>query len=66
METLLFVLIALLSGAICAVAGFWFYRTAQERKRNIGRLQLAPEIAQRPVRNAAWDRAVRNARNRNW
>ena len=66
METLLLFLIVLLSGAVCAVAGFWFYRAAQERKQNMGQPQIAPEIARRPVRNAAWDRAVRNARNRNW
>jgi uncharacterized membrane protein len=65
-DTLLLVLIVLLSGVICALAGYWFYRAAQERKRNAGGPQIAPEIARRPVRNVAWDRAVRNARNRNW
>jgi hypothetical protein len=66
METLLLFLIVLLAGAICAFAGFWFYRAAKGRKQNIGRPQIAPEIARRPIRNDAWDRAVRAARNRNW
>jgi hypothetical protein len=66
MEIPLLFLIVLLSGAICAFAGYWFYRAAKERKQNIGRPKIAPEIARRPIRNDAWDRAVRAARNRNW
>ena len=65
METLLLVLIVLLSGAICAFAGYWFYRAAQERKQHVRPPQIAPEIARRSIRNHAGDRAVRAARNRN-
>jgi hypothetical protein len=64
MESLLIYLIVLLSVAVCALAGFWFYRTARERKQNLMPL-IAPEIGRRAVRNVAWDRAVRAARNRN-
>jgi flagellar basal body-associated protein FliL len=66
METLLLVLIVLLSVTTCALAAYWLYRTAQERKQHAGSPQLAPQIARRPIRNDAWDRAVRAARNRNW
>ncbi len=66
METLLLVLIALLTAVICALAGYWFYRAAQERKLNSEGAQTAPEMSHRPVRNAAWDRAVRNARNNSY
>jgi hypothetical protein len=66
MGALLIFLIVVLSGVICALAGFWFYRATQERKQNIGPRQIAPDIARRPIRNDAWDRAVRAARNRNW
>jgi hypothetical protein len=62
MGALLIFLIVVLSGVICALAGFWFYRATQEHKQNIG----PPQIARRPIRNDAWDRAVRAARNRNW
>jgi hypothetical protein len=65
-KVLLIFLIALLSVAICAFAGFWFYRAARERRQNITPLPLAPELAHRTARNYAWDRAVRAARNRNW
>ncbi|MDP1909148.1 MAG: hypothetical protein Q8K85_12670 [Hyphomicrobium sp.] len=62
MQTLLIYVIVLLSAVICAVAGLWFYSAARERRQNI-----APTpVAYRPVRNEAWDRAVRAARNRNW
>ncbi len=63
MEVLLIYLIVLLSVAICAFAGFWFYRTARERKQNDMPL-IASEMGHRAVRNIAWDRAVRAARNR--
>ena len=66
METLLLVLIVLLSVATCALAGYWLYRSAQERKQHAGSPQLAPQIVRRSARNHAWDRAVRSARNRNW
>ncbi len=61
MEALLIFLIVLLSGAICAFAGFWFYRAVRERKQN-----AMPQIARSPARNDEWDRAVRASRNRNW
>lgn len=62
MQTVLIYLIVLLSAAICAVAGIWFYNAARGRKQDIA----ASQITLRPVRNEAWDRAVRAARNRNW
>jgi hypothetical protein len=64
MEALLISLIVLLSVAICAFAGFWFYRAVREHKQNVIP-PIAPEIGRRAVRNVAWDRAVRSARNRN-
>ena len=66
MQTVLLFLIVLLAGAICAFAGYWFYRAARERKQSIGSPQISPQIARRSIRNDAWDRAVRAARNRNW
>ena len=66
MEALLISLIVLLSAAICALAGFWFYRTAQNRRNNSGWPPIAPETAHRSNRNKAWDRAVLAARNRNY
>ncbi len=65
MGTPLVFLIVLLSGVICALAGFWFYRAAQEQKHRATRPPLAPQTVHRPVRNAAWDSAVRASRNRN-
>ena len=65
MGTPLVFLIVLLSGVICALAGFWFYRAAQERRRHAGP-PPAPQNGHRSDRNAAWDRAVRAARDRNW
>jgi hypothetical protein len=61
MQTLLIALIALFSVAICVFAGFWFYRTAGERRQNT----TPPQVAHRHNRNVAWDHAVRSARNRN-
>jgi hypothetical protein len=66
MGTPLIYLIVLLSGIICALAGFWFYRAAQERRQHGRLVPLAPQAEYRPVRNEAWDRAVRASRNRNW
>jgi hypothetical protein len=59
---MLIYVIALLSCAICAIAGFWFYSAARERKHNLA----PPQLTHQRVRNQAWDRAVRAARNRNW
>jgi hypothetical protein len=66
METVLLYVIVLLLVAICALAGFWFYRATQVRGQHAGPPQPAPEIAHHSARNRAWDRAVRSARNRNW
>ncbi len=66
MGTPLIFLIVLLSCVICALAGYWFYRAAQERGRHAGLPPPAPQHARRPDRNDAWDRAVRAARNKNW
>lgn len=65
METPLIILIVVLAGAICACAGYWFYRAAQEREQHAGAPELAPQITHRSARNRAWDGAVRSARNRN-
>jgi uncharacterized membrane protein YebE (DUF533 family) len=65
METPLIILIVLLSGAICACGGYWFYRAAQERRQHAGAPQHAQQTTQRSARNRAWDHAVRAARNRN-
>jgi len=62
MQTLLLFLIVLLSGAICAVAGIWFYRSTREERQDIE----PPETTRHAIRNEAWDRAVQAARNRNW
>ena len=65
MQAPLIFLIVLLSVAICAFAGYWFYRAAQERRQHAGP-QLAPRIARRSARNDEWDRAVRASHKRNW
>jgi len=62
MTAILLFLIVLFSGAICAGAGYWFYRASLERKKNV----VPPQTVRRPIRNEAWDRAVQAARNRNW
>lgn len=62
MQTLLIALIVLFCVAICAFAGYWFYRAARDRRQYVS----PPETSHRPARNIAWDRAVRAARNRNW
>ena len=64
MEVLLIYLIVLLSVAILAFAGFWFYRAAGERKQNV-MPQIAPEIGHRAIPGNVSDCAVRGARNRN-
>ncbi len=62
METPLLFLIVGLTGIICALAGFWFYRASRESKQSV----TPPPLARRAARNEAWDSAVRAARNRNW
>ena len=54
METPLLFLIVLLSGAICALGGFWFYRSSQERKQSVRQ----PQIARRAARHDLWERAA--------
>ena len=66
METLLLLLIVLLSVATCALAGYWLYHSSRERKQHAGPPQLSPQTEHRSARNRAWDQAVRSARNRNW
>ena len=61
MQTLLIYVIVLLSAAICAVAGIWFYGATRGRKQD----SAPPQIAHRSIRNEAWDRAVHAARKRN-
>jgi len=65
MEAPLIFLIVLLAGAICALAGFWFYRAVRERKQNV-MPPVALQIARSPARSDAWDRAVRASRNKIW
>jgi uncharacterized protein YneF (UPF0154 family) len=65
MQTPLILLIVLLSIVICALAGYWFYRAAEER-RHRAEPPFAPQITRHSGRNRAWDHAVRSARNRNW
>jgi flagellar basal body-associated protein FliL len=59
MDTLLLFLIVLLSVVICALAGFWFYRASQERKKNA----RPPQIGRRAARQDRWDGAVRASRD---
>jgi hypothetical protein len=60
METLLLVLIVLLAGAICALAGFWFHRATQECEQSAGR----PQIARGASGNERWESALRASRDR--
>ena len=55
MEAALLFLIVLLSGAVCALAGLWFYRASQEPKHSV----RPPQIARRAARHDPWERAVR-------
>ena len=60
MEILLLFLIVLLSGAICVLAGFWFYRAARERKQSV----RSPQIARGAARHDPWEGAVRASRDK--
>jgi hypothetical protein len=60
METLLLYAIPLLSLAICALCGYWFYRAAQARKQ---RAKL-PQRARRADKHDPWEAAVRASRDR--
>lgn len=60
MQLLLFFLIVLLSVAICALGGFWFFRAAEERKQIIG----PPQITRGTAGHDHWEGAVRVSRDR--
>lgn len=60
MDTLLILLIVLLLGAICALAGFWFYRASQESKAGV----KPPQIARRTGTDDRWESAVRASRDK--
>lgn len=60
MDTLLIFLIVLLLGAICALAGFWFYRASQESKRSA----RPPQSARRNAEDDRWESAVRAYRDK--
>lgn len=62
MEMPLLFLIVVLTGIICALAGFWFYRASRDSRQSV----TPPPASRRAARNEAWDGAVRAARNRNW
>jgi len=60
METPLLFLIVLLSGAICALAGFWFYRSARERRKS----GMPARIGRRAGKHDPWEDAVRAFRDK--
>lgn len=60
MEPLLLYVIVLLSVAICALGGFWFYRAGQARRK----IATPPHAARRTARDDCWDGAVRASRDR--
>ena len=60
MDTLLLYLIALLSVVIFALAGFWFYRSSQERKQKA----KPPQLARRSAKPDPWAGAVRPSRDK--
>ena len=59
MDPVLLYLIVLLSVAICALVGFWFYREGQARKKRV-----RPPPARRAVRHDRWEGAVRASRDK--
>jgi len=60
MEPLLLYVIILLSLAICALGGFWFYRADQARRQRVS----PPPIARRAAGHDLWEGAVRASRDR--
>jgi len=60
METLLLYVIVLLSVAICALGGFWFYRAARARKQSA----KPPQPARSAASHDPWKGAVRPSRDR--
>lgn len=60
MDPLLIYVIVLLSVAICALGGFWFYRADQARRKNV----TPPQIVRRTARDDCWESAVRASRDR--
>lgn len=60
METFLYILIGLLSAAICALGGYWFFRSARA-----DRLSAKPEqVARRAPKHDPWSQAMRASRDR--
>jgi hypothetical protein len=60
METLLLVLIVVLTGTICALAGLWFHHATQEGEQSA----VPPQFARGASANAAWEGAVRASRDK--
>ena len=60
MEPLLIVLIVVLSGVICALAAFWFYRASREHKHGV----KPPPTANRAAKDDHWESAVRAFRHK--
>ena len=60
METLLYILIGLLSAAICALGGFWFYRAARANKPSTKSAQLP----RRAAKHDPWSQAMRTSRDK--
>jgi hypothetical protein len=55
MQTLLLVLIVVLAGAICALAGYWFHRATEEHEHGA----RPPQFARDTSGDAQWEGAVR-------
>jgi hypothetical protein len=65
MQTLLLVLIVLLAGAICALAGFWFHRATRQCEQDVKLPQNVklPQIARGTISSEQWESAVRASRD---
>ena len=60
METLLLVLIVVLAGAICALAGFWFHQATEEQEHRA----RPPQFAHGASGHAHWESVVRASRDK--
>ena len=60
METLLLVLIVVLTGTICALAGLWFHHATQEDKASA----RPPQFAHGATGHAHWDGVARASRDK--
>ena len=60
METLLLVLIVVLAGTICALAGFWFHHATKEHDQSAA----PPQFARDTSGDAQWEGAVRASRDK--